>query len=234
MVHHTAYNLDFEQLDVVIVEDSKPMQTVLRTILMPLRLFRTRVFDSADEALQAMLSEPPHIVITDWRMRPTSGYQLLKAMRQRQLEPLCFVPVVFVTAHATRPLIEKAIRAGAHHLLAKPLSPARLHECIRWIMQDDRGFIVDGSDAIGIEGVVEAFDAQHKKLHMLSRARAFHQHMERRADDLQTEIDGLLADPTAQATVPAEEPASDPIRASVALLSKKVKSHDFAEIRRKR
>lgn len=233
MVHHTAYKLDHEQLDVVIVEDSKSMQTVLRTILMPLRLFRTRVYDSADEALHAMLTEPPNLVITDWRMRPTSGYQLLKAMRQRQLEPLCFVPVIFVTAHATRPLIEKAIKAGAHHVLAKPLSPARLHECIHWITRDGREFVADETGTTGIAGVVEAFDAQHKRLNMLSRARALHQHLERRAGELQTEIDSILAKPEAHQSAPVEETSNDPVRASLALMSKKFKQHEFAEIRKK-
>lgn len=239
MAHHAAYNLDSERLDVVIVEDSKPMQTVLRSILMPLRLNRTRVFDSADEALQAMINEPPNLVITDWRMQPTSGYQLLRAMRYKHLAPLCYVPVIFVTAHATRPLVEKALRAGAHHLLAKPLSPARLHECIAWVLRDARELTPDDTGSVRIEGVVEAFDAQHKKRQMTNRARAFHQHMEERAGKLQSEIDDILSMPmpveeteTVEGELEVADRANDPVKNSLDLISRTVKTGEFAEVRR--
>ena len=233
MAHHSAFGLDIEQLDVVIVEDSKPMQTVLRSILMPLRFDRTRVFDSADEALQAMLSEPPNLVISDWRMRPTSGYRLLRTMRQKQLVPLCNVPVVFVTAHATRSLIEKAVRGGAHHLLAKPLSPAKLHECIHWIVCDRRQFVADETGMVGIEGVVEAFDSKHKKIACLNRARAFHKQMEKRAVAAQSTVDTIIAGgrPADFASVPVEH---DRIERTPGGLSQSPVARDFAQIRPRR
>ncbi|MBB4302646.1 two-component system chemotaxis response regulator CheY [Rhodobium orientis] len=192
MAHHTAFRRPPEDLDVIIVEDSKPMQTVLRSILMPLRFARTRVFDSADVALQAMLNEPPSLLITDWRMRPTSGFQLLRAIRHEQMAPLCYVPVIFVTAHATRPLVEKAMRAGAHHLLAKPVSPARMHECIAWVIRDSRELHAAEDGSVGIEGVREAFDAQHERMKTINRAKAFHQHMERRSTELQGQVDQIM------------------------------------------
>ena len=234
MPHHRAYNLTTEDLDVVIVEDSKPMQTVLRSVLMPLRLNRTRVFDSADDALQAMFNEPPDLVITDWRMRPTSGYQMLKAMRHKRMEPLCYAPVIFVTAHATRPLVEKAIRGGAHHLLAKPVSPARLHECIHWVTNDAREFVADEQGYIHIAGVTETLVAKKERMNRMHRARAYHEHMERRSADLQTQVDALMvAEAPKPKPAPKPEPKPEPVRIKKIAEPPKPRSanHDFAAIR---
>ena len=144
MPPHTAYGIDMEMLDVIVVEDSKPMQTILRSMLSTLRVARIRMFDDAMEALQAMLSEPPHVIISDWHMEPTSGYQLLRMIRHRQMEPLCFVPLVFVTAHGTRAVAEKAFRGGAHYLLVKPMSPNTLHQRLMCLARDSRRFVRRG------------------------------------------------------------------------------------------
>lgn len=230
MAHNAAYKLSTEDLDVVLVEDSKSMQTVLRTILMPLRLQRVRVFDSADEALHAMVNEPPNLVITDWRMHPTSGYQLLKAIRQKDAEPLCYVPVIFVTAHATRPLVEKAIRGGAHHLLAKPVSPARLHECIHWVMNDARQLVVNPDGTVGISGVVESLDQRQEKRSQVSRARAVHRQMELRAEKLQGKVDELLEKTEVVPVKPAVPKRAAPSRPA---MSRAIGGGGFAAIRRR-
>ncbi|MDJ0932887.1 response regulator [Breoghania sp.] len=105
MRHSAAYQVPLESLDVVVVEDSKQMQTIIRSVLGAMRVQRVRTFDSAEKALQAMLSEPPHLIIIDWRMEPITGYQFLRSIRHRQMAPLCFVPVLMITAHGIRSLV---------------------------------------------------------------------------------------------------------------------------------
>ena len=87
MKHHAAYGLELEELDVAIVEDSKAMQTILRSILLSFKVARVRVYDSGDDAVEGMLNEPPNVILTDWRMEPVSGYQLLRLIRHRHMEP---------------------------------------------------------------------------------------------------------------------------------------------------
>ena len=175
MRHNAAYNVPLESLDVVVVEDSKQMQTIIRSVLGAMRVQRVRTFDSAEKALQAMLSEPPHLIITDWRMEPISGYQLLRSIRHRRMAPLCFVPVLMVTAHGTRPLVEKALRVGAHHVLVKPLAPTALHQRMQWITRDERKFCLEpGKDFFVIEGVAAALAVQSERRQALDQARLHH------------------------------------------------------------
>ena len=141
---HAAYQVPIEELDVIVIDDSKSMQTIVRSMLIAMRVHRVRVFDTADEALQSMLTEPPHIILTDWKMKPTNGYQLLRSIRQRQMAPLCYVPLMFITAHGTRALVERALRSGAHHLLVKPLSPAALFDRLLWVTRDPRPMVLNG------------------------------------------------------------------------------------------
>jgi DNA-binding response OmpR family regulator len=57
---------------------------------------------------------------------------------------LCFVPIIVLTAHASRPLIETAFANGATQLLVKPVTPANLLQRISWVLEDDRPFTKAG------------------------------------------------------------------------------------------
>lgn len=163
MTRHYAYGLDITDLDVVVVDDSKPMQTILRSILLSFRVRRVRTFDSAQAALDVMRIDPPNLVITDWRMKPMSGLGLLRLMRQRRLAPLCFLPIIFVTAHGTRTLIDRVLRAGAQNILVKPLSPASLYERLIWTLHDPRPLVFAEDGRYVIDGVAASLDAKARK-----------------------------------------------------------------------
>ncbi len=188
MKHHAAFGLAIEDIDVVVVEDSKPMQTILRSILLSFKVSRVRVFDGVDEALEASLAEPPNVILTDWRMAPTSGYQFLRLVRHRHMEPLCYVPMLFVTAHGTRPLVDKALRAGAHHVLVKPVSPSTLYKRLKWILNDDRPMILEQSGFYNIYGIQKTLDHQAEKMQSLAGARLHH----RIATQKRAELDGAV------------------------------------------
>ncbi|MTH95464.1 PleD family two-component system response regulator [Roseibium sp. RKSG952] len=168
---HAAYSLSPEDLDIVVIEDSKPMQTILRSMLLSFRIKRLRVFDSVNDALGSMTIDPPNLILTDWRMRPTSGYQMLRLIRHRRMEPLCFVPVLFVTAHGTRPLVDKVLRGGAHHILVKPVAPSTLWKRLLWLLNDARPFVLDKGNVYNIRGIDRLLDDQAARLHSLAAGR---------------------------------------------------------------
>jgi two-component system phosphate regulon response regulator PhoB len=158
MTTHRAYGVAVESLDVAVVEDSRPMQTLLRSMLAAQRVGRIRVYDGAEEAFHAMVQEAPHLVIADWKMKPVSGYQLLRAIRHKDIAPLCTVPLIMISGHATRSLVESAYQAGAHSFLVKPIAPAVLYRAIQRVLADRRSFQLDG-DALVIDGVSEKLAA---------------------------------------------------------------------------
>jgi len=192
MKHHAAFGLAMEDIDAVVVEDSKPMQTILRSILLSFKVARVRVFDSVDEALEASLAEPPNVILTDWRMAPTSGYQFLRLVRHRHMEPLCYVPILFITAHGTRPLVDKALRAGAHHVLVKPVSPSTLFKRLKWLLTDDRPMILEHSGFYNIYGIQKAMDEQAEKMQSLAGARLHHRIATRKRAEVETAVEAAF------------------------------------------
>lgn len=164
MVRHIAYGRKIEDLDVVVIDDARPMQTILRSTLQSFRVQRVRTFDSAEEALDAMQIDPPNMVLTDWYMKPMSGLHLLQRIRRRKMSPLCFLPVLFITAHGTRTVVEKALRAGAQNVLIKPLAPSALYQRLQWTLRDHREFelLDDGRYVIG--GMADRLDRNARKV----------------------------------------------------------------------
>lgn len=140
---HAAFGRHIGQLDIVVIDDAKTMQTIVRSMLHSFRVGRVRTFDSAATAMQAMIVEPPHLVIVDWHMQPVDGISLVQAMRAERMGALALVPALLITAHPTRKLVEASIRVSTHGVLAKPFAPATLMKRIEAIIADDRPFVLD-------------------------------------------------------------------------------------------
>lgn len=164
MLHHRAYGLGVTALDVVVVDDAKPMQSILRSILLNAHVGRVRTFDGAEAAMQAMLVEPPHLLITDWNMHPTDGLTLVRSMRRRRMGQVALVPAIMITAHPTRGLVEEALQAGTHFVIAKPVSPATLMKRIDFVLKDARGFsLLDDEKTVVLEGQTERVASERKR-----------------------------------------------------------------------
>ncbi|WP_208999403.1 response regulator [Roseibium sediminis] len=150
------------------------MQVIIRAVLSNFGIPRVRVFDSVEPALESMLAEAPNLIVTDWRMEPTSGYQLLRMIRHKHMAPLCFVPVLFITSFGTRALVDKALRAGAHMLLVKPISPTLVHDRLRWILRDSRPMVVGQSGFVGIGQPGQRVEAIPEVEQTIEKAREKH------------------------------------------------------------
>jgi CheY-like chemotaxis protein len=161
--NNAAFQVPIENLNVVVVEQSKPMQTIMRSVLTSIKVSRVRIFDSVNDALRSMHSERPHVVLTDLAMQPTSGVDLIRLMRRPDMDPLCYVPVIVVTAQASRSMLMQAVEVGAHHVLAKPVSPMIILKTLKWLGRDARVIAEEGGRYIitGHEEIVSSLaDAQ--------------------------------------------------------------------------
>ena len=170
MPHHATYAVPNEQLDVAVIDDSKTMQGILRSMLNAMKVRRIRLFDSTEIALHAMLHEPPNLIICEWRAGLVSGHQLLRMVRARFMEPLCYVPVIILTATPTRAIIDKAMAAGANLIVVKPISPAVLQERIAWLQHDQRELVLGPRGSFEIEGVRESMMAQKERAAAVRKA----------------------------------------------------------------
>lgn len=136
----TAFGIPMRNLDVLIVDDNANMRLLLRTILRSFGLPDIRQARDGTAGLAEIDRRAPTLIISDWEMAPMNGREFLRAVRRVGREPLCFVPIVVLTAHASRQIIEEAFDAGATQLLVKPVTPTNLLQRIGWVLEDDRPF----------------------------------------------------------------------------------------------
>lgn len=123
-------NIDLSRMSFLVIEDNPHMRSIFRSILSG---FGVRaIYEASDgaEGLEMVLERSPDVVLCDWMMTPMSGAEFTRILRKDRDMSVCTTPVIIVSAHARKNVIIEAIRLGIHGFVAKPVSPAVLHDRI--------------------------------------------------------------------------------------------------------
>ena len=109
---------------VLIVDDEQVIVSVTKQILSKIGFEQIdHAFDAAT-ALSMLFHKKYQLVISDLRMQPITGLQLLRAVRQD--DQLRGTPFLLMTAsHAPEPVMTAKL-AGANAYLLKPFTPQQL------------------------------------------------------------------------------------------------------------
>ena len=91
--------------------------------------------EDAPAALAAILSLPPDIVLTDIRLRSSSGLDLIKSLRDR----LPALPIVATTMFDARHIERLARAAGTSGFISKGDGPDRMIAVIREVLEVNKG-----------------------------------------------------------------------------------------------
>src|SRR5689334_21680940 len=114
-----------EGVTVLLVEDEPDTRDLLTTILQECGA-RVLAVDSASEAMALLQRELPNVLLSDIGMTGESGYDLIKQIRALPAEKGGTVPAVALTAYAGPNDRRRALIAGFHVHLAKPVEPDEL------------------------------------------------------------------------------------------------------------
>lgn len=104
---------------VLVVDDSRAMQAIIRRVLESQALGRTEIetVASGEAALDALERYLPNLIVSDWHMPGMSGIELLQTLRQMGHADLA---VGFVTTETTPSLLQQALTNGAAFIVHKP------------------------------------------------------------------------------------------------------------------
>jgi len=91
-----------------------------------------RAFSSADDALGALASETPQLIVSDIRMPGESGLELLQQAKER----FPHMPVIIMTAYSDLESAVAAFQGGAYEYLPKPFDVDHAVELIRRAMDE--------------------------------------------------------------------------------------------------
>jgi CheY-like chemotaxis protein len=110
---------------VLVVEDEGDSREILATVL---REWGAEVLtaSSAAEALEALKSLRPDVLVSDIGMPGMDGFELLRQVRQRAPEAGGRVPAIALTAYTDDESRHQAVAAGFEEHLGKPAEPDAL------------------------------------------------------------------------------------------------------------
>jgi two-component system nitrogen regulation response regulator GlnG len=91
-------------------------------------------FSSADEALHALRSGPPQVLVSDIRMPGPSGLELLQTVKQQHPA----VPVIVMTAYSDLESAVAAFQGGAFEYLPKPFDVDQAVDLIRRALDESQ------------------------------------------------------------------------------------------------
>ena len=113
---------------ILIVDDLEHMRAALKGALARLGFNQVQACGDGEEALAALRSEDFSLVISDWRMEPMDGLQLLAEIRADI--GLAALPFILVTAETEPTLRARATAAGASAVLNKPFGAEALRSAL--------------------------------------------------------------------------------------------------------
>ncbi|WP_300529411.1 response regulator [Maricaulis sp.] len=141
MADQTPDSADFSRLRVLVVDDNAALRGLLRVTLNAFGVAKVTDVDGVERALSQLRQDPYDLVLTDWKMRPRSGFDLLRELRDPRCTPAPGVKVVMLTAYDDGERIGMARAAGANGFLVKPFTAASLSQTLREVITDERNFI---------------------------------------------------------------------------------------------
>lgn len=125
----------------MVVDDQSSIRSMLRQILRVLGCVNLIEFDNAEEAWEYAKSKPIDLALIDWEMKPMSGINLIRKIRNDPASLNTFLPIIMVTGHSETCNIIRARDAGVTEYLVKPISAKTLLNRINNVIEHPRRFV---------------------------------------------------------------------------------------------
>jgi len=127
-----------QSLSVLVVDDNQYTRKMIRALLVNCGV--KDIYEAADgiEALDAIRTVAPDVVILDWEMPLLSGAELVRIVRSPAVFPMPNVPIIMLSGHGERWRVVEAVRLGVHEYLIKPVSAKALYDRLVSIVTQPR------------------------------------------------------------------------------------------------
>jgi two-component system OmpR family response regulator len=117
---------------IMVIDDDVDLQKLIRTYL-TMEGFRSRSAHGRDEIMAALRVPPiPDLILLDVQMPDANGFDVLARMRQHPV--LKNMPVVMLTAEATRESVLRGLQGGADGYVTKPFEPDVLMTAVKSVL----------------------------------------------------------------------------------------------------
>lgn len=146
-----------EQGIVHLIDDDDALRQSLIFLLHTAQI-EVKDYPSASAFLDALPDVALGCIITDVRMPGLSGIDLLKRLKERNIN----VPVIVITGHGDVPLAVEAMKFGAADFLEKPFDDEVLLASVRSALSDQAGVAKRDSERATIEQRLSALSKRER------------------------------------------------------------------------
>ncbi len=131
----------FKNITVLIVESSKPMFDLTKSVLQTFGVNQVYSAFGFDEGFSRMCRLNPDLVIIDWLEEPRNGMELTRKIRRSAESPNPFVPIILMTGYSQKRRVIAARDAGITEFLVKPFTANGLYQRIEQLIETPRNFV---------------------------------------------------------------------------------------------
>ena len=171
---HTDILSDTNQASVFIIDDQSTGRRILEELVRTIDAsIRVQSFSDPIEALDRAAKNPPHLILTDYKMPVMDGVEFTKRLRRM---PHCKdVPLVMITVMEDKEIRYKALDAGATDFLTRPIDQYECRaRCKNLLVMHNQSLIIQ-SRANWLENQVDSATQQirsreHETLLRLAKA----------------------------------------------------------------
>ncbi|MBT5048775.1 MAG: response regulator [Rhodospirillaceae bacterium] len=133
--------IDFREIKVLLIDDSRHMRLIIKSILLGLGCKQIREAGDAAVAFKEMQSFTANLIIVDWFMEPLDGLEFVRLVRTAEDSPDPYIPIIMLSGFTEFQRVAEARDAGVNEFLAKPVSVQLLGRRIESIINNPRQFI---------------------------------------------------------------------------------------------
>jgi CheY-like chemotaxis protein len=130
-----------ENLKALIIEDNSHMRALLRALLNSAGIKDVAEAAHGQTAIELLRERKSDLVLTDLAMKPMDGIEFTRHVRNSEMSPNPFVPIIMITGHTEKYRVQEARDAGVTEFLAKPITAHNLFARIAEIVERPRAFV---------------------------------------------------------------------------------------------
>jgi DNA-binding response OmpR family regulator len=116
----------------ILVADDEPNIVTALEFLLQRNGYEVRVARNGDQALQAVESDPPDLVLLDVMMPVKSGYEICKRIRERP--EWAHIKIIMLSAKGRDAEVNKGMAMGADLYVTKPFSTRELVDKVKGLL----------------------------------------------------------------------------------------------------
>jgi two-component system, chemotaxis family, chemotaxis protein CheY len=143
-------DINFQGIAVLVVDDNQPMRQLLKAMLRSFGISSLFEAGTVERGYQIFQQEEIDFVLTDIKMEPVGGLELLAMIRNQQKSRDPYVPVIIITGFAQPDYVQQALDGGMHEFMVKPITAENLRKRMTSILESPRAF-VHGEEYFGPE-----------------------------------------------------------------------------------